>query len=215
MKQAACATQETSAQMNISKICEILDKKANEFINLFSPQLANELKTQIYFAGGCIYSLWNHSKPKDYDIFLKETTIIETLKNLDIWAYISEYALSYGKYQIVTKYHGEPLECVGEFDFAHNMYYYIPLIGDTIHHVGWECENVVDDIVNYSYLDTKELIFNECRSRDVEGVYLRINKFLDRGMTISKETKKAIKKKTTKKAIRKYKRKSKNAKHFY
>lgn len=207
--------QETIRHMSISEICKTLDEKANEFLKIFHPQLADELKKEMYFAGGCIYSLRNNLEPKDYDIFLKNTSIIEVLKSLDIWPYTSEYALSFGKYQVVTKYFGDPQKCVGEFDFAHNMYYYIPLIGDTIHHVKWLTEEIVADVQDYSCLDTKELIFNEYRSRDVEGVYLRINKFLDRGMTIDKKTKKAIKKKTTRKAIRKYKKKSKNTKQSY
>lgn len=180
-----------------------LDEKALEFLNLFDEPLKSKIEEKMYFAGGCIYCLNNDKRVKDYDIFLIDNSIIAELKELDLWSYISEYALTYGKFQVVTKYYGSPITCVAEFDFKHNMYYYIPF---SEHIESINDEDVLNDFDEYEFLNSNELIFNESRSRDVEGVYLRIEKFIDRGMTISKETKRKIKKKTTKKKIKQYKK---------
>ena len=180
-----------------------LDEKALEFLNLFDEPLKSKIEEKMYFAGGCIYCLNNDKQVKDYDIFLIDDSIIAELKELDLWSYISEYALTYGKFQVVIKYHGSPIVCVAEFDFKHNMYYYIPF-SNCIESVNEE--DIWNNFDEYEFLNSNELVFNETRSRDVEGVYLRIEKFVNRGMTISKETKKKIKKKTTKKKIRQYKK---------
>jgi hypothetical protein len=171
-------------------------------LNLFDSPLKEKLQEIMYFAGGCIYCLNNDKPPKDYDIFLMDGSLIDELKQLNIWSYISEYALTYGRFQIVIKYYGRPESCVGQFDFKHNMYYYIPF-SSRIHSVNLEdCFSEFDD---YEFLNSNELMFNEDRARDIEGVYLRIEKFVNRGMTISAETKKKIKKRTTKKRIKEYK----------
>lgn len=166
----------------------------------------------MYFAGGCIYCLNNNKPVKDYDIFLTDDSIIYELKELDLWSYTSEYALTYGKFQVVIKYFGEPDDCVAEFDFKHNMYYYIPF---SRYIKSVNDEDIPNDFDEYEFLNSNELIFNEYRSRDVEGVYLRIDKFIQRGMTISKETKKKIKKKTTKKKIKQYKNSKRGGKSHY
>ena len=151
---------------------------------------------------------------KDYDLFLKNNEIIKTLTELPIWSYVSDYALTCGKFQIVIKYFGEPESCVGQFDFKHNMHYYIPKSMKI--RCAYEDE-IYDEVVNglfneelefeqFEYLNTDELIFNENRARDIEGVWLRIEKFEARGMKISKETKKKIKQRTTKKAVKNYKK---------
>lgn len=201
--------------MNEREICEHLDLKFKEFLQIIECQsLVNILKEKLYFAGGCIYCLRNDKQVKDYDMFLTDDDIIEDLKKLDIWSFVSEYALTYGKFQIVIKFFGEPTSCVGQFDFKHNMHYYIP--GSMKIRCAYEDE-IYDEVVNgvfgeelafeqFEYLNTDELIFNENRARNVEGVWLRIEKFTARGMKISKETKKKIKQRTTKKNIRIYKK---------
>ncbi len=201
--------------MNEKDICKHLDLKFEELLQIFENQkLADALKEKLYFAGGCIYCLRNDKVVKDYDLFLTDDEIIEDLKKLDIWSFTSEYALTYGKFQIVIKYFGEPESCVGQFDFKHNMHYYIPESNRIM--CGYE-EEIFDEVVNglfgeefgfeqFEYLNTNELHFNENRARDIEGVWLRIQKFVDRGMTISKETKKKIKRRTTRKSIRNYKK---------
>ena len=202
--------------MNEKEICKHLDLKFKEFLQLIECQeLLDALKERLYFAGGCIYCLRNDKPVKDYDLFLTDGDIIEDLKKLDIWSYTSDYALTYGKFQIVIKYFGEPQECVGQFDFKHNMHYYIPESSkikcaylDELFEIADESFKPYDEIDfdDFRYLDTNELHFNENRARDIEGVYLRIKKFTDRGMKISKETKKKIKKRTSRKAVKQYKK---------
>lgn len=201
--------------MTEREICQHLDLQYEKFLELIECQTLREaLKKSLYFAGGCIYCLRNDKPVKDYDMFLTDDDIIEDLKKLDIWSFTSDYALTYGKFQVVIKYFGEPDLCVGQFDFKHNMHYYIP--GTNRIRCAYEDE-IWDEVVNglfdkeldfeqFEYLQTNELHFNENRARDIEGVWLRVQKFIDRGMTISKETKKKIKQRTTKKAVKNYKK---------
>lgn len=189
-------------------ICAHLDEIARDIIS----KVPIDIKDKIYFAGGCIYSLANNRQPKDYDLFLVDNSLVDKLKQLDIWNYTSEYALTFGKYQIVTKYYGEPYDCAGQFDFKHNMYYYKPFAGHIISANEEELEQQFDC---YNFLHTNELIFNENRARDIEGVFLRIEKFVARGMIISKQTKKEIKKRITKKSVREYKKSRKSNRNYY
>lgn len=191
------------------EICKHLDVKLEEFLQkIVNLQLRCLLKEKLYFAGGCIYCLRNNKPVKDYDMFLTDDVVIEDLTKLDIWSFTSDYALTCGKFQVVIKYFGEPDSCVGQFDFKHNMHYYIPGINKIGCAYVDELFSEEPDFEDFRYLETNELYFNENRARDVEGVWLRIEKFTDRGMTISKETKKKIKKRTTKKAIKHYKKSS-------
>ena len=160
--------------MKEKEICSYLDKKFNEFIEQFSEDIQTRLKKESYFAGGCIYSLWNDLEPKDFDLFCTNNNFTETLINLDkIWYYKTKYALTQGDFQIITKYYGEPNTCVKEFDFKHNMFYYVSGSGNII------------GLVDKKYLGVKELFFNEQRPRDLAGVALRIDRFTNRGFTIS------------------------------
>lgn len=190
------------------EICNHLDEIAKDIIS----KIPVKIKDKIYFAGGCIYSLANDRQPKDYDLFMIDNSLVEKLKQLNIWDFISEYALTLGKYQIVTKYYGEPYDCVGQFDFKHNMYYYKPFSGHIVS-VNEEEEEMKFDC--YGFIKTNELFFNEKRARDIEGVFLRIKKFVKRGMKISKQTKKTIKKRTTKKSVREYKKSRKSNRNYY
>ena len=195
--------------MNEKEICKHLDLAFEEFLqNIECLELRGALKENLYFAGGCIYCLRNDRPVKDYDMFLKDDSLVEELKKATIWSFVSEYALTYGKYQVVTKYFGEPDYCVGQFDFKHNMHYYIPGTMKILCAYEEELDDTDadSDFDDYKYLQTNELVFNENRARDIEGVWLRVEKFTSRGMTVSKETKKKIKKRTTKKAIKKYKK---------
>lgn len=196
-------------ELTEKEICQHLDAKLNEFLQKIECQtLKDMLKEKLYFAGGCIYCLRNNKVVKDYDMFLRDGDLIEDLKKLDIWNFTSDYALSCGKFQIIVKYFGDPDSCVAEFDFKHNMHYYIPGSGEIRCGYLNECDEI--DFEHYKYLQTNELHFNENRARDCEGVWLRIEKFTDRGMTISKETKKKIKKRITKKSVRRYKKACRN-----
>ena len=202
--------------MNESEICKHLDSKFEDLLSKFDDlELRNSLKNKLYFAGGCIYCLKNDKEVKDYDLFLIDNSLIEKIKNINIWSFSSDYALTFGKYQIVIKYFGEPALCVGQFDFKHNMHYYIPKsnkISCAYVEEIFEEEPAFDD---YKYLLTNELHFNENRARDIEGVWLRIEKFTKRGMVISKETKKKIKSKVTKKSIKSYKKSRSSGRRSY
>lgn len=197
--------------MNEFEICEHLDLKLEEFLQkIESPALRNALREKAYFAGGCIYCLRNDKAVKDYDIFLKDESLIGELEQLPIWSFVSEYALTCGMFQVVIKYFGEPEHCVGQFDFKHNMHYYIP--GTRKVKCAYEEEYFFEepdeepDFDDFKYLQTNELFFNENRARDIEGVFLRVEKFTKRGMTISPETKRKIKKRTTPKKVKQYKK---------
>lgn len=189
--------------MRERRICEHLDEKVEEFINLLPLELQEDFEKEMYLAGGCIYSLANDKQPKDYDIFLKSDKLIDKLKELDLWVCKTDNALSYGKFQVIIKFYGKPEEVVGQFDFKHNMHYYEPYSYEIKCAYEEELGDNTSGLDDYIYIHTNELIFNEKRARDCENVWLRIDKFTKRGMKISKETKKKILSKTNKKEIKK------------
>ena len=186
--------------MRETEIIRRLEHQAKVFLDLLPLDLQEDFVKEMYFAGGCIYCLANDKEPKDYDIFLRSNKLIERLKNLDLWCCKTENALSYGKFQVVIKFYGEPEEVVGQFDFKHNMHWYEP--NTCIVQCGYNNEIKEPFFKYFDYLYTDELIFNENRARDCDNVWLRIDKFIKRGMKITKETKKKILAKTSKKEIR-------------
>lgn len=132
--------------------------------------------TDYYFAGGCIYSLWNNKEVKDYDIFCannKAKQHITTYLNLhpELINCKTENAYTVGKYQFVIKHIGKPEDEVAKFDFKHNGYFYNNKGIQTV--FGWD------------YIDSNELKFNDERARDVLNIVTRIPKFVKRGMEIS------------------------------
>jgi len=199
------------------EICKHLDTTFELFLQkIENSGLRDALQESLYFAGGCIYCLRNGKEVKDYDMFLKDDELIEDLKKLDIWSFASDYALTCGKYQVVIKYFGEPDVCVGQFDFKHNMHYYIPKTQKILCAYLDELFYDEPDFEDFRYLQTNELFFNENRARDIEGVYLRVEKFTKRKKKISKETKKQIKKRVTKKTVKAYKKsRSCGRKNYY
>ena len=145
-----------------------------------------------YLCGGCIYSLRHDKDPKDFDFFIQSEKLskelytyfsslpsVKPFKNFlkgkynDMQVTITKYAISIGKYQIVIKYIGDPEKVLGEFDFKHNCFYYK--------------NNQLKNVADWKYLDTNNLIFNEERARDISGCLLRIPKFIERGMKITKK----------------------------
>lgn len=164
-----------------------------------SHKLIKALRSQAFFAGGCIYRLYHDEKPKDYDIFLKSNRLIEDLKNLQLWSYRSENALTLGNVQIIIKWYGEPEQVVNEFDFLHNMYWYDVYTGSI------ETVNYIDEKhtkPDYCSLIRNVLVFNESRARDIENVYMRIDKFLERGMILPTEEREKILKKCDQKKLK-------------
>lgn len=176
-----------------------LDSVFDSFLGLFDGSAKNTLAAKAYFAGGCIYCLANDKPVKDYDLFLLDRQGCGEIEKLDLWKCKTEYALSRGKYQVVTKYYGTPDKCVGQFDFKHNMYFYKPH-GNSVESACGEFDS----------LFTNELIFNESRARDIEGVYLRIERFVQRGFVATPEMIAKIKRRTTNKKINEYAKKLKN-----
>lgn len=190
--------------MTEEEICCHLDEKVEEFLLKFDRNLRNRLRPKLYFAGGCIYSLANNKEPRDYDLFMIDCDLLDELKQLDLWKFVSDYALSIGKFQIVYKYYGDPDYCVGQFDFKHNMHWYKPFTNRIHNAYQDECSD--EEFEDFTYLRTNELFFNESRARDIEGVFLRIDKFLDRGFKIKKETRNKIKARITKRSVKEYKK---------
>lgn len=131
-----------------------------------------------YFAGGCIYSLWNDKEVKDYDIFCTNKKAIKKLKkhfkeykyHAD---YISKNAITMGKYQFVIKHIGNPEVEVAKFDFKHNCYYYN--------------KSGLHDLYGWEYISSNQLEFNSDRARDILNIVTRIPKFVGRGMEISQK----------------------------
>lgn len=190
--------------MNTIEIASTLNKVFKKFLGLFDDECQVILKEKAYFAGGCIYSLANEKPVNDYDLFLLDVDGVDKLAKYPLWKCKTEYALSYGKYQIVTKYYGAPEDCVGQFDFKHNMFYYLP--GSNT--ISKACEN-------WGYLQSNRLVFNSARARDIEGVYLRIKKFKKRGFIIPKGLEALIKARTTQKRINAYRKKKKFNQAYY
>ena len=185
-------------EINLKIIKKHLQQTSEDFLNIFPEEMQEKLRGNFYFAGGCIYSLYNGGEPNDYDIFItNENTVndimcyfikyIEKFKHNSIARGIldngfpivkTKFAITINnKYQIIHRYIGEPTRVVEEFDFKHNMFYYIPdkkLLGR-------------HPRVKQVYLSTKEMYFNDFRCRDLCGVILRLPKFISRGMSISKK----------------------------
>ena len=129
-----------------------------------------------YFAGGCIYSLWNNKEIRDYDLFCKNKYAASKIKKffkqhrdmVDSW---TKNAISVGKYQFVIRNIGLPEIEANKFDFKHNMFYYDK---GTLH-----------NIVDWEYLGSNKLEFNTDRARDILNIMTRVPKFIERGMEIS------------------------------
>lgn len=185
--------------MEINEIEKILAVEKQNLIELLPKQFHEKIRENIYICGGCIYSLRHDEEPNDFDFFLKSEDLANELieyfkaqevapfKNLLQGKYkglnllISKYAITLGKYQIITKYIGEPLDVVMQFDFKHNMFYYY--------------DGYIHNAVDWEFLETNRISYNENRARDICGTILRIAKFSKRGMSVpKKEVAKMLKK---------------------
>ena len=182
--------------LDFSHVSQHLDRVFYEFLGLFDYNIQTILKKKAYFAGGCIYCLVNGKKVKDYDIFLTDDEDTKILRSIpEFWQLITDNALTYDKFQLILKHYGPPKDCVGQFDFKHNMYYYIPY-----------SKSIQSACGEFNSLYSTQLLFNEERARDIERVYVRIKKFTDRGFTITAKERKKIMKKTDKDSIKAYRR---------
>ncbi len=162
-----------------AKKLQVISRLSKEFW-----ELENSLPKEIfdtenfYFAGGCIYSIWNGKPPKDYDIFCTSKAAVDKLKkwfeaNPHRANFTTENAITMGKYQFILKYIGKPEVEVAKFDFKHNCCYFHRYELKTLY--------------GYEFLDSKKLVFNSARPRDVLNIVTRIPKFIERGMEISQK----------------------------
>lgn len=184
----------SSEEIHKQKLKEIsnhLREVKNELIRLLPTQLWQQFEAEAYISGGCIYSLYHDKKPKDYDFFLVNQSLVDKLREyfIDRAGYkgsdlsggvydglpllVTNNAISIGKYQIITQWVGEPNEVIQEFDFKHNMYY-------------WR-NTRVNAVCDWSYLKGKALVYNEQRARDIVGTIVRVPRFIQRGMTITQK----------------------------
>jgi hypothetical protein len=150
------------------KVIEINDTIPIEYFNI----------KDWYFAGGCIYSIWNNKEPKDYDMFCKSMDAIKKIrkwfkKNKDKADIITKNAISMGKFQFVVQHIGKPEIEVGKFDFKHNMFYYD--------------NEELSTLSDWEYIESNKLEFNSERARDILNIMTRIPKFVNRGMDISQK----------------------------
>jgi hypothetical protein len=178
-----------------------LKTKKKEFINILPDKFKDKVSKDMYICGGCIYSMRHDQEPKDYDIFLRSESLAKEL--LDYFnnkielkhsvlngiagiynghsMIVTKYAISIDNFQIIIKYIGEPEKVLGEFDFKHNMFYYD--------------SGKIQNVANWSCLESNKLVFNDDRARDICGTIMRIPKFVSRGMEINKrEVAKMLKK---------------------
>lgn len=133
-----------------------------------------------YFAGGCLYCLWNGKPIRDYDIFFKNKMAVRKIvryfeKHRDRVGHWSDKAITMGNFQFIIGHCGKPDKEVACFDFKHNCYWYDK---KGLHSLDgcWD------------YIGSNEMIFNDGRAEDILNIMTRIPKFTERGMTIKKDT---------------------------
>lgn len=172
---------------------ELKQEKEN-LIELLPKKFQDEFREKSFIAGGAIHSLYNGNKPKDIDFFLTDEDFVKDLrsyftdyihvKNLEmakksykVGIYrgkkliVTDNAITIGKYQIITRWVGEPVEVVDEFDFLHNQFYIR--------------KNEIETITQWEFLEDNVLRFNDNRARDIVGCIIRTKKFVKRGFKLS------------------------------
>lgn len=156
-----------------------LAEAKKDFLSFFPQEHREYIDKHTYFAGGCIYSLYNNKEPTDYDIFCDSKECVEFFSTrmkdrTDTVVFVTDSAISLDgfKYQIIKKWYGEPYKVVGEFDFYHNHFAFI--------------NGKIISFHNWRYITIKKLCFNFKRGRDIANVLLRIPKFIERGFYIYK-----------------------------
>jgi hypothetical protein len=163
-----------------------LELEKQQLTDMLPEEFRERFQKLAYIAGGCIYSIYNNTEPKDYDFFLRDSKLANDLRKYfislsgyhgktvsggmykDSSLVVTENAVTLGKHQIITRWVGEPMEVCGEFDFCHLQYYYDG--------------NEIETISDFEFLESKTLRYNESRARDIVGSVMRLNKFVERGM---------------------------------
>lgn len=144
------------------------------FFNVLEEKIPffEEFKDNAFIAGGVIRSLVLDERVKDIDIFLRDESLINRLKEVD-GVFVSNNAISFYvdtlQYQIITTITGSPFDIINEFDFIMNMNFYEP-------------DRNFLFIANEGIILNKKLEFNpKCRNK--MGTLARLEKFLSRGYT--------------------------------
>lgn len=158
-------------QRKEKRVIKELTIEFNKVANMLPPRLREGFKEHCYFGGGCIYSHWHHLKPNDYDIFCDDPLFLIELESYlkvdcDL---ITENAISFkDKYQLVTKFFGNIMYVIEQFDFKHNMF-------------GFK-DGKIYKATEDKYIESNYLRFNDKRTRDVASTITRVPKFVARGM---------------------------------
>lgn len=170
-----------------------LENEKEKLIELLPPTFRDRFREESFVGGGAIYSLYNDQEPKDIDFFVDNEDLVKDLRSyfalyligkgfdMDKKVIVSKYkdlnlvftknAISIGKYQIITRWVGEPEEVVNEFDFKHNMFYIY--------------KGEFDTFSQWDFLEDNVLRYNENRARDICGTIIRTKKFVERGFKLT------------------------------
>ena len=200
--------------INISKDTKLKDKKVSdislffckitlELCELLPKNLQKEFMKNSYISGGCIYGFINDIEYDDYDFFLKNKFIADKIKNhfvdefvelhkIDVFIDKSKTIKKYfyneveyiitdnaitikkdnKKYQIIYKLCGLPDYVVRKFDFIHCMLVYNY---GTLQY----CEGYIFDV------ESNVIIYNEETDKRIEDSFIRMLKYIRRGMIIN------------------------------
>lgn len=177
-----------------NKIVKYVDENLEDLYKVIPEYLLDQFKEEAYVAGGCIYSVHNNKEVADIDVFIESLelkllllTHFKSRPNLKIKfteygkiyygelhhqrLVITDNAITIGKFQIILKDVGDPLEVIGRFDFKHNMHY---VKNSKLHKVETEW-----------YLNTTKLLYNEDRARDIVSTIMRVPKMILKGFEVS------------------------------
>lgn len=167
--------------MNRTLVCTTLTNKFNEWLNTIAdPFIRQKITNNAFIAGGCIASLLLNEKPKDYDVFFLDqsilTQVVNYYSNGDENLYVDyqndNAILLKNGIHIVKKLVGNPAEVCEKFDFQHCKCSYCPSTNAlTIPSVALEP------------MLTKELIYTG--SDYPFSSLVRTKKFIKRGWNIS------------------------------
>lgn len=130
-----------------------------------------------YFAGGCVYCLYNNKPINDYDLFCMDKSEVKKIlkwfnEHKDVVTFKSDYAYTVGKIQFIIRFIGDPEIEVSKFDFKHNQCYYTS-------------DGVVHLLAPEEIISSNKLVPNTSKGRDLMTTIGRVAKFTSRGMEIS------------------------------
>lgn len=171
-----------------------IEEEKEKFIKLLPKRFQDRFREESYVSGGAIYSLYNDQEVKDYDFFLDNEELADEIRDYftmylidknkdmkdkkikvgkyrDLKLVITDNAISIGRYQIITRWVGEPEEVIGEFDFCHNMFYVY--------------KGEINTFSQWDFLEDNRLRFNDKRPRDIAGCIIRTRKFIERGFKLT------------------------------